>query len=92
MWKEKKKTGISLAQLSFTEVVISFSTWQVEQKRIGKGDLCICCTVSQTYGRGGELLRLPLLLRYMLYNTDISGKVDPDRVQMSCGCNTEYLG
>lgn len=47
----KKKPGISLAQLSFTEVVISFSTWQVEQKKIGKGDLCICCTVSQTYGK-----------------------------------------
>lgn len=43
-------------------------------------------------GRGGELLCLSFLLRYMLYNTDISGKVDPDRVQISCGCNTEYLG
>lgn len=43
-------------------------------------------------GRGGEPLCLSFPLRYMLYNTDISGKVDPDRVQMSRGCNTEYLG
>lgn len=42
--------GTSLSQLSFTEVVISFSTWQAEQKKIGKEDSCICCTVSQTYG------------------------------------------
>lgn len=36
----------------FTRAVIIFSTWQAEQKKIGKEDEeCICCTVPQTYGK-----------------------------------------
>lgn len=46
--------GAYLSQLSFPQIVISFSTWQAEQKKLGKEDVCICCTVSQTYGKRRE--------------------------------------
>lgn len=41
--------GISFSAVLYS--VIVFSTWQAEQKKIGKKDACICCTVSQTYGK-----------------------------------------
>lgn len=50
MWFALRVNGTHLSQLSFTQTVISFSTWQTEQKKVGKEDVCICCTVSQTYG------------------------------------------
>lgn len=30
------------------------STWQAEQKKVGKADMCICCTVTHTYGKRRE--------------------------------------
>lgn len=40
-----------LAQLSFAELVISFSTWQVEQKRIGQEDFVhLLCSIPDIWG------------------------------------------
>lgn len=69
--------GKSLTQLSFTKVVIGFSTLQARQKKTGKEYLCICC---RHMGRGGELLCPSILLSDMLFS--ISRKVDPIRVLM----------
>lgn len=67
--------GTSLSQLSFTEVVISFSTWQAERKKIGKEDLCICCTVSQTYGerRGAAASVFPAVLHVIQHRHQWEG-------------------
>lgn len=81
--------GKSLTQLSFTKVVISFSTLQARQKKTGKEYLCICCTVSRHMGRGGELLCPSILLSDMLFS--ISRKVDPIRVLMLHCCNVGSL-
>lgn len=47
--------GAFLSQLSlYSGSNLFFSTWQAEQKKIGKGDECICCTVfPDIWGRGG---------------------------------------
>lgn len=81
--------GKSLTQLSFTKVVIRFSTWQAQQKKTGKEYLCICCTVSRHMGRAGGTAG-SVRPADMLYN--ISGKVDPNRVLMLHCCNTDSLG
>lgn len=56
--------GAFLSQLSlYSGGNLFFSTWQAVQKKIGKGDECICCTVfPDIWGRGGELLALSFML------------------------------
>lgn len=84
----------SLAQLSFTQIVISFSTWQAEQKKLGKEDVCICCTVSQTYGkrRGNCCVCLPCCV--CMLHTDISGDVDTSAnvTQLHCCVFSQTFG
>lgn len=41
-------------QLSFNQKAINSSTWQAEQKKLGKEKMCICCTVSRAYGKRRE--------------------------------------
>lgn len=68
-----------LAQLSFAELVISFSTWQVEQKRIGQEDFVhLLCSIPDIWGRGEEPLRLSFPLCYTIHDAHIREKVDPD--------------
>lgn len=51
----EREPSVCLAQLSFAELVISFSTWQVEQKRIGQEDFVhLLCSIPDIWGEEGN--------------------------------------